>query len=85
MKIPDPQYPVRVTLTNEGVLNSSNLPKSIRSRLDRFAHDRLAEGEAIQLKGKIGNRDRIRWRFQKNVDPEYAQKLRNFMTNEVYD
>ena len=78
------RYPIRVTLTRDGVMKSKNLPNAIRIRLHRFARDNLAAGDVVTLKGQFIHRGRIRWVFPRNGDPDFAQRLRNFMVNEVY-
>ncbi len=78
------RFPIRVTLSRNGIVKSSNLPEAICKRIDLFARENLDDGELIKLKGHIYNRGRIRWVFPRNASQEFVQRLRNFMVNEVY-
>lgn len=75
---------MHVTLSDQGVLDSKNLPRSVRTRINRFAKELVPHGETIKLKGYTLQNGRIRWVFPKKGNAEFAQQLRNFMSNEVY-
>lgn len=79
-----PRYPIRATLTRDGVVDSKNLPPALHSHLARFSRDNVPPGESVRLWGHRTRAGRIRWIPSKNTAPEFIQRLRNFMANEVY-
>ena len=78
------RYPIKATLTHKGVTYSKNLPEAIRSRIHKFSRETLGPEDVLNLKGITKPNGQIRWIFPKSVAPEIAQRIRNFMVNEVY-
>ena len=71
-------------MTSEGISFSEGIKNSLRSKLASFAQENLPPGQSIKLKARLTQQGRIRWHFPKSVDPDFAQRLRNFMANERY-
>ena len=75
--------PIRVTLTSSGVLDSKGVSNAALARMADFARDNVEYGESVTLYGRRIENGLIRCELPKNVKPEFAQRFRSFMINEV--
>lgn len=77
-----PKHPISLKLNCNGLEKCKGLSKQSRELIDDFARENLLDGEVIKVQGYYSTHGRLRWVFNKNVNPSLAQKFRNLMINE---
>ena len=82
-RVLSPSYPVKVTISSDGIIRCKGISKSVRRIIEEFAQEQLLDGEMVTIKGFHGEHDRIRWVFPKDMNPSLAQKFRNLILTEV--
>ena len=77
-----PKHPIALTLNCDGIAKCKGLSKQSQEIVADFAREHLLNGESIKIQGYYVTHGRLRWVFDKNVNPSVAQRFRNFMINE---